>query len=384
MVSIGACHEYQDPGNTWASHPEAIVHPVEDSLLSYSAASSVMSVSSDDPPDPAAAELLAALSDFDGGTVFGQFDGAADSVMGDLVDAVILSDGDIAVLDKNYGAVRLFTPELQPQVVLGGFGEGPGELQEPVAIFENPRGWISVVDAGGVRIERFESSHAQGRVKRTPLPVFHPLGGCAIKQKVFLAGVDVTFDYEARTANLDSSEAIHEIDPEGILTNSFSIPYAGMGDYMVSSTYSPAHLECEEIQGEEWIWAAFLALGEVHAMDGSGNLRWITRLSDFKYPNQIQTPEAFGMDPSQTDLVELIVNVSSLADSLLAVQVSSTQRVFRAQRETSYRTYLLRKETGEFVGAFSGSHQILGSGSEGAVLYRADPHPQISLVGLGG
>ncbi len=43
-------------------------------------------------------------------------------------------------------------------------------------------------------------------------------------------------------------------------------------------------------------------------------------------------------------------------------------------------TYLLEKESGRFTGAFSGSDQLLGAGGRGAILYRAVPYPQISVV----
>ena len=383
FLVLGGCHEYRDPSDAWADDPDAIVHPVKDSLLSSLADVPVLSMSLEDQPNPMATELIGALADFGRQSVFGQLDGPVDSVLGELIDAAVLSNGEIAVLDRNYGLVRLFSATLEPMTVLGGFGEGPGEVEDPVAIFEHPKGWITVVDADGVRLERFDFERPEGQIERTPLPVYHAYDGCGIQNRSFVVGTNVAFDFEQRTASLVSPGVVHEIDLSGDLVNSFAIPYSNMRDYEVATTYGMAFLECEDTQEGGRIWVAYSTLGEVHSMNSSGELQWIASLSDLRYPNQIQTQSAMGMDPEQTDLIELISNISLLSDSVLAVQVSSTRRFSRTERETSFRTYLLEKETGRFLGGLRGSHQVLGGGQRHAVLYQASPHPQISLAEIG-
>ena len=383
LVMLGGCQEYRDPADAWAEDPDAIVHPVKDSLLSSIANVPVFFLSIDDRPNPKATGLIAALADFGKDSVFGQFDGPVDSVLGELIDATVLSNGEIAVLDRNYGLVRLFSPAMKPRTVLGGFGEGPGEVEDPVAIFEHPRGWITVVDADGVRLERFSLERPEGNTERSPLPVYWAYDGCGIGDRSFVVGTNVAFDFEQRTANLLSPGVVHELDLAGELVNSFAIPYSNMREYEVSSAYGMAYLECEDTQQGGRIWVAYSILGEVHSMDTSGELHWIARLSDLRYPNLIQTPTAMGMDPEQTELIEFITNISLLSDSVLAIHVTSVRRFSRTERDTSVRTYLLEKETGQFLGGFRGSHQVLGGGQGQAVLYEASPHPQISLVEIG-
>lgn len=164
------------------------------------------------------------------------------------------------------------------------------------------------------------------------------------------------------------------------MIQSFSTPYAFLKDYLVASIYGEAVLACEETPAGGELWVAYSTLGEVHAMNADGDLHWIVSLADFHYPNQVQTSTAMGMDPAQAHLVELISDISLVAESLLAVQVTSIDRTDRSRPETSHRTYVLDKKSGRVMGAFSGSHEVLGAGDHEAVLYRAVPYPKISIV----
>ncbi len=178
-----------------------------------------------------------------------------------------------------------------------------------------------------------------------------------------------------------SPEFIHELDSEGELVRSFSVPYRFGNDVDVGLLFSEGRIECSEANGGR-IWAAYSALGEIHALSPRGELQWIARLDDVSYPDVIQVPGAsIGSDPTQTDLVETIIGINLIDPSVLVVQVQSTVRVSvdPPVRERAFRTYLLDPWTGGFLAGFEADYSVLGGGYGKAVLYREDPYPAVSI-----
>ncbi|MCB1127324.1 MAG: NHL repeat-containing protein, partial [Verrucomicrobiae bacterium] len=82
----------------------------------------------------------------------------------------VLLDGRIAVTDTHYQRVILFTPEGNVSFQFGASGRGPGEFIFPVAITQDPEGYLYVAEYGGNdRIQKFD-------LKGTPILQFGQFG----------------------------------------------------------------------------------------------------------------------------------------------------------------------------------------------------------------
>jgi hypothetical protein len=299
-------------------------------------------------------------------------------VFGSIVDAIVHDDSSVALLDAQAGVVRLISPNGSVVHVVGGFGKGPGELAEPVALFEAPSGSPSVVDAEGRRIQEFDI-HGSNQSPSLRLSML-PQDACVIGGRHFVLGPLLTNDSTGALA-MKTVALIHEVDGSGSVRRSFSTPYR-YSNLVLSYTYGVGRLTCHG----DWMWAAYSVLGEIHALRPSGELYWIAKLTDLRFPKQIEAGNRIGSDPAGTLTRELITNISLISSDVLAVQVQSRQRPDISTRTwtTSYRTYLLQARTGLPIAAFSADHEVIGGGHGKAVLYRADPHPQVQVVDIGG
>lgn len=78
---------------------------------------------------------LAALATFDTAVAVGRpGDGSGDAdpyVFGVIPDAEVDDDGDVLLLDPQYGVIRVFDRDLHPRGTLGRPGHGPNELVGP-------------------------------------------------------------------------------------------------------------------------------------------------------------------------------------------------------------------------------------------------------------
>ena len=385
LILLSGC--FADPADEWYKGPNVLAHPISDSLLSSTLELRVRSVTFDDIQalSGEVSPWMPLLAVFDSAGAIGVMSGSPDYTFGVLSDAIVLSDGRVAVLDESYGLVRLFSPDLTPRGTLGATGDGPGEFADPVALFGSGDR-IAVVNRQGSRLEGF--SHA-----------FSPQGDAVTTDRL---GIDVVFLSDVCETSrglvavgtrmlgtvadeLVAEEYVHRIDGEtGQVISSLPAPYAHGGDLDVAITFGEElHLTCDA-EKEGWLWVAHGLLGEVHALDLDGGVRWITILTDVSFPDVMQLPgQSIGLHPEQSQLLEYISGLSILDQSTLAVQVTSMRRTSRgssAGRSMSYRTYLLDRLSGELVGGAEGIHRVIGGGFGRAIVYRDSPFPSISLV----
>lgn len=85
----------------------------------------------------------------------GELDGTGPEVFGRIAGVVRLSDGAVAVLDRQAAEVRVFEPDGTLRSRFGREGGGPGEFEFAYSVLRLPGDTIAVVDQGGMRAHRF-------------------------------------------------------------------------------------------------------------------------------------------------------------------------------------------------------------------------------------
>jgi hypothetical protein len=379
-LALAAVHACSDVQRTPAFVvPEGgILHPEAASLQSNTTSGRVLRVESPGRFDLPA--HLSRLATFDDQSAFGKLDGSPAEVFGRIIDAAVLPDSHIALLDANYGTVRIVSADGRSLGAVGSFGNGPGQFVEPKSLSLTAAGGLLVLDHGGMRIEVFPEPLQSKQSIRINAPVAYPYGACSIDDRLFVTGLRITTQ-PAR--QLTGTDMVHEVDSGGTILRSFSQPYARMSDPLVASTYSPTQMACDATAGGS-LWVAYALLGEVHAFGPDGELRWIAVLTDVRIPRHLQLSGRIGVYPGQGDTIEHINRVRLLSADALAVQVHSrTLQSDNPRRwEVSYRTYLLDPRNGAVLGSFAGDHQVIGGGGGRAILYREHPYPQIAVVDI--
>jgi len=93
----------------------------------------------------------------------GEADAEGPYQVGIVADAALLSDGHIAVAESQAAELRIFDGEGRHVRTLGRKGEGPGEFQVPMSIFEYPGDSIAVFDAALYRTTIFPRASGDPR-----------------------------------------------------------------------------------------------------------------------------------------------------------------------------------------------------------------------------
>ena len=122
-------------------------------ILAATALAAAISACADRPPDSAAdvQEIaLVELARIDPEAIPGQ------APFGRIADLEISEDGSVFVLDALSRTVRVFDAQGTELRTFGQRGQGPGELEEPIALFWGPDGNLWVADVRNVRFTVFE------------------------------------------------------------------------------------------------------------------------------------------------------------------------------------------------------------------------------------
>lgn len=356
-------------------------HPVESALLSASSGTEVNRIRSTSEAE--LPKFLTSFARFDDERAVGAAsasEGNGGMVLGELLDALVLDLGGgqerVAVLDKNFGVVRIFDQSGAPDTTLGGFGDGPGEISHPQSLSYSD-GIIGILD-GFRELERFTYESGQWRfIDRMDLPLT-ARDVCLGRDGLFALGIkpeDVAGEGGAMDARL-----LHAMDPEGQILSSFGDVYA-TDQRIVLSSIGQGTLACDA-RGSR-VFVGFSMLHEVHAYTRDGDLSWITTLDHLSYPDLVEFGEGgIGSDPSSSETNDLVRSVSLISDTVLAVQVESRSMDDLAAGidRTEFETVYLDSRTGRLLGAHEGGHRIIGGGEGIAILYTEDPFPEFALV----
>lgn len=391
----------------WGPGVEVIIHPVPEGLLSQTDEAPVVEMAMSQGATVLPAEL-AALGTFDTGLAIGEVGASGDDpdlVFGTLIGSVVDGEGDILLLDQSSTMVRVLDVDLDPVATFGEGGEGPGEFQRPSGLLSLDPERIAVFDDRGSRIHEFVKAGGEYRLDPTAtsslLPIVNPRDACIADGRIFTLGLRLSLNGEETTASelrgigLDEVTAVqgfvHELDGDGNVLNSFSVPYAEMRDTGVAVEFANGRLACDS----SGLWVGYSGLGEVHAFSLDGDLLWIAWLTDYDYPGSLERRYPSGdrpiggmnVDPERGNVSwDFLRGLRLISPDVLAVHVE-TRHVGGPEdgfpSTYAHRTYLLSKMSGSMLGGFAGQHRVLGAGDGKVVLYQESPQPQVNVVHVG-
>ena len=409
MVGLAGC-ELGDPSDGAPVPDRELVHPVAERLLSAddSLQPREVSLQNHDGEETGAG---VSLRGFESSVRFGVLDEPAAEVLGSIVGGVLLRDGSVAVVDRNFGVVRWFSEDLQPLAVIGTSGDGPGEFVNPVGVQESLSGdlWVANHLGSRLRLERFARMDDGFEFEsRELLNVVSDDGArfCISGDRILASGLDVMEVDGSDGRNLpylSSGSFVHELSLVGEQVGGMPSPYSGLevaadgadlsrggetARYELSSNveialiFSTIRIDCTSppAEGKVSTWVGYSALGEIHALDPMGRVVWIVRLTDQQGPRMVQRIHSFGtsvgLDTDQSaDEIEMIESVVQLSSNILAVSV-------RSRNGDGFRTYLLDPSTGALIDGFISDHMVLAGRGGRVLLYREFPHPELALMEL--
>lgn len=317
------------------------------------------------------------------GTAVGTRDGPEEFTLGEILDADVSFTDELAILDQSFGSVRIFDRSGMPAQVLGGFGEGPGEFEDPIAISFGPLDTLLVADRG-VLIHKFgRTGDTLVFSNRIRLKGIVPQDACSAGGDLFVLGER----YVAEAGSGDWSPSflgsVHKVSDQGEVEKSFSVPYL-TEDPLEFQRFSVGVLACDAPNGRVWI--GYGPLGEIHAYGADGDLLWISKLEGFRH--SLFKDERGGIVPDMSaDRVDMLRSIFYLSPEALVATVESwTFEETGLELDTEARIIVINPDTGEVRAAGAGWN-LLGGSALSAVAVRNAPFPQfvpLAASGMGG
>jgi outer membrane protein assembly factor BamB len=298
----------------------------------------------------------------------GEFDGEESLVFGHLSHAAFLgpdSAGAVAFLDIGTGQLRLFSLGGTPLSVSGGIGEGPGELGAPASLGVGGTPDLAVVGDLTGRIHRFRLVGDslvyvdQERVSR-PFESHCTIGDTSYILAPGTPGDSATTPsiiYRADDGARPFGRAYHFPEPH------------------VRYWYSQGHLACSSAG----VFYASMRLGEVHAFSPDGELLWIRPLPEFETVPSFMTEGGFGYDQNTRGILDMVLSLATVGDSLVVAQVARTDYGVRPTDPPTTRVYALRSTDGSMAGLSVDGPQVLGGSNHNVVVYSSDPFPRFQV-----
>jgi hypothetical protein len=216
--------------------------------------------------------------------VIGVLDGADHEVFGRLGAAAVQGGLGVVLLDEQAGAALWYDLDGAFRGRLGGGrGQGPGDLNMPIAVHAGADSTLWILDRENVRISQF-TVQASGTISYTgSLAGGFPDGSvCRLRGRLFEAG-------------LRSGALLHELSEAGTVGSWGTAPEidgiesAGEWRFAAEPQVLQGKVLCAE--DSETIVMALASHPLVRAFDAGGAVRWETRLTEF-------TPVGFTVDPN--------------------------------------------------------------------------------------
>lgn len=153
----------------------------------------------------------------------GALEGDSAYIFGHVADALFRPDGSIAVLDFQSSLVRVYGPDGTYRYMIGGAGEGPGEMDYPIALVAPTQHEMWVVE-GARGIHRFQE--VQGQLvfqDRVAIESFSVRDACASPGGVILHIPSHMAD--PRETQSRVAEVLFRYDDDGVEQSRFAVPY---------------------------------------------------------------------------------------------------------------------------------------------------------------
>ena len=286
-------------------------------------------------------------------------------------DVEVTSAGEIIILDRVLRTVRVFDEDGSFLYSLPGYGQGPGEMELPIALALVTEDLLYVFDQVNL-IHRYQRRGGQfvfaDRVRLDASPV----DACLNDGEVVI---------HTRTGS--SADVLRAVQSDGGFRLSFAVPYRYTLASRAYEAMSRGRIACS---GGLAILAFDLRNGiEAYRVD-SGTLAWHARFEGLAMTRVIESKEGRKIETGVFNEpgAHWLSRLSGGTGTPLLVQYAYvTNHDYRERTGvTRIDTYAVDPQTGE--GEFWGSSidPLLYVSNEHAVFLRQDPYPQVIVASL--
>jgi hypothetical protein len=211
---LSACDAMPAPERSAAG---GVVHPIEHSVTAPGAGAVVAVDRRSGGSLPVSMQsFIERLAGRRTAAEIGVMDGGEEYVFGTVADVAFLEADRVAVLDRQASLLRVYDTNGRYRYTAGGFGDGPGELDVPIAlVIAEPGLWI--IDAARM-VHRF-------RLHEDTLSFIDRFGTDGFAHDACGTGSGVLLHAPARMPGASAAGVLHLLDDAGSPTVTFAEPY---------------------------------------------------------------------------------------------------------------------------------------------------------------
>lgn len=367
LLILAACSPERGDGVIW--------HPIPDSLLSDPEQAVVVAADTSAAAPAALRAFADRLRRRTTEVSIGVAEGDEPNVFGMVWDAEFLEDGALAILDRQASLVRIFEPDGAYRTTLGGPGEGPGEMNVPLALVVPGPGSLWVLD-GPEGLHRFRHGAEQWE----------------FQDRVRLVGSS----YHRDACASGGTVVVHgRASPEGLLLyalggaegdeRAFASPYRYSNPFVVTEV-TRGRVACG---GGGLVLLAYERINRVDAWAvGSGSPVRQTTFEGVRMPPIQEIPErrGVGLVPQGLAFFHGLLGVTGGNGPPVVVQYARrTAQDLAERREDRYDidTYVLDPLTGQGLYVGDAVPQVLAVRGDRVALLFPAPYPRVEVARLG-
>jgi hypothetical protein len=276
----------------------------------------------------------------------------------------------LLVLDELRKEVLVVGNGGELEAVLGGRGDGPGELHSPVAVGVAAPDALIVVDRERAVLQRLSISGAwEGDRIQVP---FAPNAACVADGRLFMLGfVDPAVIHEADPSTGEILASFESSSIDGLLEDSTMVGLTR------ATEAASGRLYCAD--GSPRILHAPERLGWVRSYKFDGTLEWDVSLAGFAEPVRTEAGRGVRFDiDRELGYTSSVTRVATAGPDFVAIRL---EHAFPRSvgKEPIGETVFLTSNLGEEVERTSGDQEIVAASAGVVVTLLQDPYPVITL-----
>lgn len=302
----------------------------------------------------------------------GALEGDASQVFGTIEDVATDESGRLYVLDSRYNNVRIHDASGAPLGSFGGPGGGPDEFRSPEALRRDADGRLLVADRHN-RIKVFTPRGGSYQLTGSIGLRLVPEDFCLLGGEIFVQGIA-------------AEGIIHVYSPSGTRLRSLGRPYR-TANWLVRNQLSDGPIACSDEAATVVTMFKYLPL--VYGFSPTGELRWVSRLDDFRPLRMVEEVDERGRPGIAFDggrPHDLAESLQAVPGGFVLVQTARlTPRSIEDRKEyAELRTYVISAATGEGVYVGNRLPRISAVTDTRVLAGENDPFPRVRILELPG
>jgi hypothetical protein len=355
---------------------EIAIHPIADSLsIGPSEAVRI----NYDRPDVARFSLVERILGRHSEVQIGALEGESEYVLGEVGGAAFLENGSLAVLDRQVRVIRVYDTRGQHVQTAGGGGEGPGELDAPMALLKASSTALWVVD-GAQMIHRF-SVDGGGLAFRDRIAV-----GAFPRDACVAGDESIVLHVPGQMADAEENNVLYRLNAAGETVGRFAAPYR-YTHFLAAGRMRQGMVACAD---DNIVLLAFQAQNRLDAYRISdGALLWHATVDGLRIPavRETELPDgrrALHVDARRQPVTHTLLGVSGGAGLPVLIQYARFAREDLINNRQVYAvdTFIVDPLSGH--GTYLGDNlpQVLVLEEHRIALLHPEPYPRVEVARL--